>query len=209
MLRLFFILLVTSTLLSSCASTYKPIAPNTLSFDSNEKNGVGFGYRYDVLNFRGNRKYAKREPKKMMRLVALKIENHTGGPMKLGENFHLYAGQNQVYPVDPELVHKELKQGVAIYLLYSLITINKTECDEYTGECTTKLVFPIGVPITIGNMAVAGTANQNFRNELMQYTLANKIIDDGETVYALIGIAQSDLHPLKLVMKDNQEEDID
>lgn len=129
--------------------------------------------------------------------------------MKLGENFHLYAGQNQVYPVDPELVHKELKQGVAIYLLYSLITINKTECDEYTGECTTKLVFPIGVPITIGNMAVAGTANQNFRNELMQYTLANKIIDDGETVYALIGIAQSDLHPLKLVMKDNQEEDID
>ncbi len=137
----------------------------------------------------------------MIRVVAVKIENNTEVPLKLGENFNLYAGQNQVFTMDPIMIQKELKQGIAIYLLYSLITLNKTECDSYTGECETSLIFPIGVPITIGNMVLAGSSNKAFKNELMQYSLLGKEIDPGKTAYALIGIPENGYQPLKIVMK--------
>lgn len=202
MLRLILILLSVSLLFSGCASTYRPIAPNLLNYDLREDNdGLNFGYRYDVLSFRGNHKYAKREPKKMIRLVAVKIENHTGHPLKVGENFNLYAGQNQVFPIDPEMIHTELKQGVPIYLLYSLLWFSIRDCDEY-GNCETTAVIPIGIPITIGNMLAAGSANTQFKMELLRYNLLNKVIDDGETVYGLVGIANSDLQPLRIVLKD-------
>jgi hypothetical protein len=194
---------VLSILCCACASTYKPIIPDKLVYDSHDQGqGVNFGYRYEVLTFRGNRKYAKREPKKSIRLVALKIENTSGKTLKLGENFNLYSGQNQIFPMDPEMVHKELKQGVAIYLLYSLLVLTKTDCNELTGQCETKLIFPIGIPITIGNMVAAGSANAQFKMELTRYNLLDKEIAPGETMYALVGIPDTGFQPLKILLKD-------
>lgn len=188
-------------LLSSCASSYKPIVPSTLNYDMRDEEGVSFGYRYEVLNYRGNRKYAKREPKKMIRLVAVKFQNNTERTLKIGESFNLYAGGNAVYPMEVANVHKQLKQGVAIYILYSPILLTQSDCDNFSGVCETRILFPIGLPIAIGNMVGAGAANQNFLRELEQYNLLNREIRPGETTYALIGIAQSELHPLKLVLK--------
>ena len=104
--------------------------------------------------------------------------------------------------MDPEMVHKELKQGVAIYLLYSLIVLTRTECNELTGECHSSLIFPIGIPITLVNVIAAGTANTQFKNELLRYNLLNKEIPDGETVYALVGIPDTGFQPLKIVLKE-------
>lgn len=192
-------LMLAVTLLSGCASSYKPIVPNTLNYDVREEDGVGFGYRYEVLNYRGNRKYAKRESKKMVRLVAVKIQNNTNTILKLGENCQLYSGNNPVFPMEISNVHKSLKQGVAIYLLYSPIMLTQTECD--TGGCESRILFPIGAAIALGNMLGAGGANQNFRRELEQYKLTDKEIRPGDTVYALVGLSASELHPLKLVLR--------
>jgi hypothetical protein len=179
-----------TVLLSSCASIFN----TELTPDS-----VGFGYRYEVLAFRGNKKYAKHEAKKMVRVVAIKIDNPTNQSLKLGENLFLYCGNNLVEPMEPHVVKQTLKQGVAIYLLYSLLWFNKTECED--GDCKTTAVFPIGVPITIGNMVTAGSANQNFQRELEQYNLMGKSIEPGRTVYALVGLPDTGLQPLKVVVK--------
>ncbi len=120
--------------------------------------------------------------------------------MKLGENFNLYAGQNLVHPIAPEIVHKELKQGCAIYLLYSLIWYSQYKCDPFKG-CETTLVLPVGVPITIGNMLASSGANNQFRNELLTNNLLIKEINPGETAYAIVGISDSGFQPLMIKLK--------
>lgn len=187
-------------IISSCASSYKPINPKALVYDVKSTDGVGFGYRYDVLAFRGNNKYAKREFKKNIRLVAIKIENQSDKVMRLGENFNLYAGPNMIQPISPEILHMELKQGVAIYLLYSLIWYTQGECDEY-GNCETTLILPVGIPISIGNMVVAGGANSQFKNELLMNNLLTKEINPGDTAYAIVGVSNSGFLPLSIQMK--------
>jgi len=197
-----FALICVCLMLFGCAAGYRPIDPERLVFSSTENSsGVKFGYRYDVLSFRGNRKSAKKEGKKSVRLVALKIENNTGKTLKLGDNISLFAGDNNIYPMDQETIFRLLKQTAPVYLLYSLVVLNKTECDDITGECKTSLLFPIGIPIAIGNMAVAGTANRRFLDELMRYNLVNKEIAPGKTVYALVGISDTGFQPLKVEVK--------
>ena len=194
------LILVAAVVFSGCASIYTPIAPSTLIYNAEQSaDSIAFGYRYDVLSFRGNKKYAKREPKNLVRVVALKIENNSPETLKLGENFFIYAGPNVVQPMEPAMVHKQLKQGVAIYLLYSLIWLNRTECQG--DDCQTKAIIPIGVPITIGNMIAAGSSNKRFHEELIQYDLNTKAIEPGKTVYALIGVPDTGFQPLKLVKK--------
>jgi hypothetical protein len=195
-MRILFLALTTTLILAGCASSYSPINPRDLIYDVRSSDSVGFGYRYDVLTFRGNNKYAKREPKKNIRLVAVKIENKSGIVMKLGETFNLYAGQNLVQPIAPEIVHQQLKQGCAIYLLYSLIWFSQSSCGP--SGCETTLVFPIGVPITIGNMIVSGNANGQFKNELLINNLTQKQINPGETAYAIVGISDSGFQPLSI-----------
>lgn len=137
--------------------------------------------------------------------MAVKIENNTGKDLQIGKTLHFYSGENAIYPMEPRLVHKELKQGVPIYLLYSLIFLTKTDCDYYTGVCTTQMVFPIGIPITIGNMAVAGSANTKFLAEMETYNIADKVIGNGDTKYALIGIPDTGLQPIKIRMTSDSE----
>ena len=46
----------------------------------------------------------------------------------------------------------------------------------------------LGPGITIGNMAVAGTANKRFMEELKTYNLIGHQLQPGETAYGLIGV---------------------
>jgi hypothetical protein len=187
--------------LSGCAATYKPIVPSTLQYDAREGENFSFAYRYGVLSFKGNKRYAKREPRKMVHVVAVEIANNTGKSLKLGENFMLYSGDNPIYPMEPAMVHKDLRQRLGLYLLYSLITFSTYETDPYTGLQTTTATYPIGIPITVGNMVVVGSANKQFKAELMSGNLINREIKDGEIAYGLIGIPDMSYKPITMVLK--------
>lgn len=47
-------------------------------------------------------------------------------------------------------------------------------------------------------MLAAGSANQNFLRELMQYNIINKTIESGQTVYGLIGIRDHGYNPINV-----------
>ncbi len=187
--------------LSGCAATYKPIVPSKLQYEAKEGENFSFAYRYGVLSFTGNKRYAKREPRKRINVVAVEIANNTGKSLKLGENFTLYSGSNPIYPMDPVMVHKDLRQRLGLYLLYSLITFSTYETDPYTGIQTTTATYPIGIPITVGNMVVAGSANKQFKAELMSGSLINREIKDGEIAYGLIGVPDMSYQPITMVLK--------
>jgi hypothetical protein len=185
--RLFFVL----PFFMSCASSYKPISPETLEYHNHSTHDkIEFSYHYDVLTESKNKKYAKHELKNNLSLVAVKITNHTGHDINPMTDAVFYIDNKPTYFVDQKITEDKIKQGVPIYLLYLLfspVTLN-TSGTSTDGSPKTNS-FPIGLIIgptlTATNMIVAGTANKNFKEEIEQYNLYRQV-HDGETMYALI-----------------------
>lgn len=70
--------------LFSCASRYKMIEPESINYLSvKEDKGVKFEYKYDLLS----KKYAKKEEKKGVKIVAVKVTNNSGSDLKLVKIF--------------------------------------------------------------------------------------------------------------------------
>jgi hypothetical protein len=188
-------------ILSGCAASYKPIYPVSLNYDSHQsEDGVELSYKYDVLRQNGNKKYAKKEDKKGVKLVALKITNNTQSVVNIGKNLTLYSGNNQIRPMEPMVIKESIKQIVPGYLPYLLLTfVNLTTTKEQNGM-TEQNVIPIGLVlgpgITVGNMLIAGDANTKLLDELRLYNLIGRDIKPGETVYGIIGVRDIGYSPI-------------
>lgn len=190
--------------LISCASGYKMIEPASINYLSVKENDeVKFEYKYDLLA----KKYAKKEDKKGVKIVAVKVTNNTGRDLKFGENLLLsYQNGNEIYVMDSQDAFKTLKQSVASYLFYLLLTpvsIYRTETTN--GFTETENIFPIGLilgpGIAGGNMIAAGSANKKFKQELLDYSINGEVIKDGETKVGLIGIRSKSYDALMLKVK--------
>lgn len=197
-------------LLGSCASSYQKIKPESLSYKSNDLDkGVTMEYKYDLLH----KKYAKKEDKNDVRLVALKITNNSDQNLRFGQDFNLvYENGSGVALMETEKVFKNLKQKSAYYLFYLLLSpmqVYSTSSNS-TGTTTTNS-FPagliVGPGLTAGNMIGASAANKNFKEELMQHDIAGRNIKPGETVYGLIGIRADNYDALKLQFSNVKTED--
>ena len=194
-------------LLNGCASSFKTIDPRGAYYTNKQtSDSVEFSYQYDILRYKGNKKYAKKEDKKGIKVVAVKITNNTGNELVLGENFSIYSGEREIFLLDPSIVHKQLKQGVAIYLLYLPLTFTTFNTYTSTGNGrvtvnSTPIGYAIGPGITLLNMIKAGSANTNLKNELAIYRLTNRKISSGETVYGLISFQDYTFNPLSLKLK--------
>tara|TARA_R110002072_G_scaffold134913_5_gene276001 strand:+ start:4014 stop:4310 length:297 start_codon:yes stop_codon:yes gene_type:complete len=80
------ILSIITISLLSCASGYKTIAPKSINYISkSEANDVVLEYKYNLLS----KKYAKKEDKKGVKLVAVKIANNTDRDLILGRYINL------------------------------------------------------------------------------------------------------------------------
>ena len=200
----FLFLFLLGGLLGGCASTYKPIYPKAVSYSTGQSSpGLHFGYRHDLLRTTGNKKYAKKEDKRGVRLVAIKITNNTGSTLTYPDDFNLLSSDRSIYQMDPASIHTKLKQGVPVYLLYLLFTPFSLYTHDATGAVTSET--PIGLFLGPGltglNMGMAASANKNFLDELKNYNLNNLQIKDGETVYGLIGMPDAGFAPLSLELK--------
>ncbi|MEM0992348.1 MAG: hypothetical protein AAGI49_04885, partial [Bacteroidota bacterium] len=66
-----------SILVASCATSYRKIEPNTVKYTAaNEDQNIQFGYRYDLLQTKGNKRYANKESKRGIQVVAVEITNN-------------------------------------------------------------------------------------------------------------------------------------
>lgn len=187
--------IATLLLITSCASSYNVINPKRIIYQNRQLDTeINFSYKYDVLNERGNKKYAKKETLKGIKIVAIKVVNNTDSSFIFGRDYKVYSGGNPITLLDPNVLQKQFKQNVPVYLLYLLLTPMKL----YSGESETPIGYVVGPGLTIGNMAVAGGANKNFKNEIQSTYLNGRQINSGETVYGLIGIYDQGYNPLTL-----------
>ncbi|WP_299149824.1 hypothetical protein [uncultured Dokdonia sp.] len=196
------LLLITIASFTSCASGYKMIEPETINYIStNESDNVKLEYKYDLLH----KKYAKKEEKKGMKLVAIKLTNNSGKDVMFGRDAKLtYENGTEVYVMENEKAFKTLKQSPASYLWYLLLTpvnlyttdTNSNGFQEETSSTPIGLI--LGPGLAGGNMIAASSANKKFKEELLEYNVNGTIIKNGETKYGLIGINADSFDALKL-----------
>jgi len=193
-------LLVISILLTNCASGYKTINPKSLNYNSNSINkDVILNYKYDLLE----KKYAKKETKKGVKIVALKITNHSEKDLIFGKDIKLtYENGAELYILENEKAFNYVKQNTATYLLYLLLapmTLDKTTSNGHRIETSsTPIGLAIGPGLAAGNMIAAGSANKKFKTDLLNYDIIGAKLGKGETIYGLIGIKSENYDAIKI-----------
>ena len=191
------LLFIAISTLTNCASGYKMIEPKSINYVStNETDNVKLEYKYDLLD----KKYAKKELKKGVKLVAIKITNNSEKDIMFGRDAKLtYENGSEIYVMENEKAFKTLKQSPASYLWYLLLTpMNFYTAENGQQTSSTPIGLVVGPGLAGGNMIAAGSANKKFKTEMLGYNINGTLIKKGETKYGLIGIKSDSFDSLKL-----------
>jgi hypothetical protein len=181
-------LLFSVLLLAGCASGYNVINPSTLNYKSTSSDKtVTLDYKYNLLSG----KYQRKETRKNIRLVAVKITNNSASDLVVGKDLKLtYGNGKEVQIVDNDRVYSELKQQPGYYLFYLLLTPFKfTTTSNGIQTNSIPLGYAIGPGIAGGNIIAASSANGNFKNDLMKYQIMGTTVKSGSSAYGLVGIS--------------------
>lgn len=195
-IKITFLFIAISTL-TNCASGYKMIAPKSINYIStNETNNVKLEYKYDLLD----KKYSKKEVKKGVKLVAIKITNNSDKDLMFGRDAKLtYENGTEIFVMKNEKVFKTLKQSPTSYLWYLLLTpLNFYTAENGKQTSSTPIGLVAGPSLAGVNMIAAGSANKKFKTEMLEYNINGTLIKKGETKYGLIGIKSNSFDSLKL-----------
>ena len=182
-------------LVTGCAGSYTPIRPERIAtYQASAANApIDFGYQFDALRLHGrNKKYLKHEAKKGYHVAAVRVTNRTGRELNFSRDLDLIYGDRPITPVAAPTAARDLRQGVAIYLLYLPLTFTPA-----AGSTP----FPIGPFIAGGNMLGAALANGNLRKEFETFDLTNRTIKPGETVYGILSLRETAVAPMRLELR--------
>lgn len=201
-------LISASLLMMGCAASYIPITPNTLNYNINDfQDGISFSYKHNVLRERGNRKYARKEIIKNVKLVAVQITNNTDTAFTIGKDALFYSGNSPLTLMEPMEIKKEIQQIVPAYLSYLALSFVSLQISETKHNEQTTNSYPVGLVLgpglALGNMAVAGNSNKKMLNELYTCYINTITLKKGETVHGIIGIRSSDYLPISLKLKNS------
>lgn len=189
-----FLLFLVLLFVSSCASSYYPVQPGAMPTDrEGETNGVYYGYSKNVLSKTGNKKYAKKEVKRGISVISVKIKNDTDNEISVKDDLIFTMGGKELEPLESVVVTDNIKQPAPLYALYGLLFLNITRNNE-------SLTLPIGVPIAIGNMVVASSANRQFREDFATYNIRDEKIAPGESLSGLIAFRDNASGTLTITM---------
>ena len=197
-------------LTAGCAGSYTPIRPDRVAtYQASSANApVDFGYQFDALRLNGrNKKYRKHEAKKGYHVAAVRVTNNSGRELNFSRDLVLQYGDRPITPVAAPIAAKDLKQGVAIYLLYLLLNVNLSSTTTTNGYVTqsNNTFLPTGPFIAGGNMLGASLANGNMRKEFQAFDLTNRTIKPGETVYGILSLRETAVAPMRLELRPGTE----
>jgi len=196
MLKRTMFLFLVGLILASCAASYKPILPYRMSYGTLQNgDGINYSYRYGILTETGNKKYANKEARHGVKLIAIQVENTTDQEIILRENAKFYVGGKIIFPMEPRQLQQQIKQPAGAYMLWTLLWFNITKCEN--RDCTT-IPIPLGLLIGLINTGKASGANKALYSELIANNILDKKIAPGEKVTGLIGISSEDSLPMEI-----------
>lgn len=200
---------VSSFLLTACASGYHAIKPDTLDYThgSFEDNLL---VEYNPGTLKGM--YADREVKSGVKLIAVKIVNNTQREVIPKRDIKVFSGENEVpfmplsqfYQATDQNPNKSLKFLFLTPL--NVYTFSQTTDDNRVTSRKFRF-YPIGLilapSLAFGNQAAATKANKKFKEDLHQNDILERQILHGETVYGLIALDAQSINLYNLVFKTN------
>ena len=170
-------LFLVTALFWNCASNYRLIQPETLSFDSAQDTLVGqklaINWRYDVLKEAGNRSYARMERKQEVSLLALRLFNSGEDTLAFPESVVITDGSGLLWPLPME-------EAAEVF-------IQRT---REPGEGAVEVEGGHGIILAAGlvNLAKGLNANIRFVKELDAHYLVGRDIPPGSTVTGLLAL---------------------
>ncbi len=191
-----FYLIIAFTMMN-CASGYEAINPKSINYVSaHESNNVNLEYKYSLLD----KKYAKKEVKKGVQLVAVKITNNSDKDLTFGKDIKLaYDNGATANVLENDVVFNQLRQEPALYLLYLLLTpMNLTTTNGNQERTVTPIGVIVGPGLAGGNLIAASSANKKFKTEMSAYNINGAKIAKGETKHGLVGIESKSFNALTL-----------
>ena len=192
---LFPVIFFTISFICGCASGYKAIKPETLTYVSTiTDNSVILKYKYGVLT----KRYAVRERKQHLELFAVSITNNSNKDLVFGKDVIILSGDKPAEIIPYQTVYKQVKQRQAVYLLYLLLTPARFNTRGGGQTSTVPIGYAVGPGLTLANMVAVNNANNNLRKELLKYDLNGTTIKKGQTVYGLAGIHADSPDALKI-----------
>ncbi len=157
---------------------------------------MNYDYKSDVLAITGNKKYAKRERKSGINIIAVKITNNTTQMISVKNGIKFMTSGREIVPVESYIVEDNIKQkNIGFYALYCLLTLNITE----NGETA---IYPFGIGIAAGNIALAVSSNSQFRKNFSEENIMNKRIPPGETIYGLAAFKNLQSYKLEMELRN-------
>jgi len=195
-----YILVIFTALMSSCAAIYNPIEPSYLSYElAGNYSGLKLSYRYGILAELNNKRYAKKENKQKIKLVAVKIENTSNQTLVLGKDFYLTSNGQAIVFVNTADAYQKLKQKNWQALSFLLLALTPP---VQTTNGASVADFPLGMVagpmLAAGNIFVAINANKQFQSELQSNTILGSTIKPQETRYGIIIINTAEENPIEI-----------
>lgn len=195
-----YILVIFTALMSSCAAIYNPIEPSYLSYElAGNYSGLKLSYRYGILAELNNKRYAKKENKQKIKLVAVKIENTSNQTLVLGKDFYLTSNGQAIDFVNTADAYQKLKQKNWQALSFLLLALTPP---VQTTNGASVADFPLGMVagpmLAAGNIFVAINANKQFQSELQSNTILGSTIKPQETRYGIIIINTAEENPIEI-----------
>jgi len=185
--------------LCGCASGYRLINPPTLNYLSKSADkSVSLDYKYNLLPG----KYAKKEIKYNIKLIAVRLTNNSGRDLVFGKDIKLaYGNGSEVVLVNDDEVFTSLKQKSGYYLFYLLLTAANLNTTSNGQTSSIPVGYVLGPGLTAANIIIAATANGSFRDELLKYNMIGTTIKNGATVYGLVGINTTNFESIKVKLE--------
>ena len=192
-------------LTTGCAGSYTAIRPDRIAtyISTPSASPVELAYQFDALRQRGgNKKYLKKEVKNGYHVAAVRVTNKLDREINFSRDVEFLYGDRPAVPTPSAVAAHDLRQGVAIYLLYLLLnpTIGATT-DPRTGAVSGGTTLPLGPFIAGGNMLGASGANASLRKEFAAYDLTNRTIKPGETVYGIVSMRETSVAPMRAELR--------
>jgi hypothetical protein len=200
------LIVVLILLMPSCAVPYRNVKLETFNYPASvSEDGIKFSYTYDVLRASYNNRYADKEMKQWMHLVAIQITNSSDSTIRLSRDYELYSENIKVLPMEEREIFHRLKQNVWPYYFYLFLTFATFDFTYTTPSQIKTTSLPLGLAlgpgITLLNVLKATTANLELNKDLQAMDLWNTEIPAGERVYGLIGLEGRNFAPIHIRKK--------
>ena len=189
-MKQFSILIFISLLFSSCASNYHLLQPRISEFSSFTENneGVRLDYQSEVMNLKRNKKQVKQEIKYNLSVINVRITNHSGNLLEIGENVRFYSGDKPLFMYYSNDSYKQLNQKWGYHLFYLGLTPLSGTFMVGGLYAAGPIGLVLGPGLAIFNSLKARKANRLLQHELAENSLIGKKVLPGKSLSGIIVI---------------------